>query len=110
MQTELRVIVADTVGRDYKQSRDVTPGGRRWTVSDFETKKAILLAGMVWGEMPTHLIREDLDDGRLTALNVEGFPPRTAELFAMRKRESNWQGPGRDLASASRSRKAAARA
>ena len=86
MQTELQIVVADTVGGDYEQSRDVTPGGRRWTVSDFQTKKAILLSGQGWGGMPTHLIEEELKDGRLTKLKVESFPRRTTELFAMRKR------------------------
>lgn len=86
MQTELQIVVADTVGGDYEQSRDVTPGGRRWTVSDFQTKKSILLSGQGWGGMPTHLIEEELAESRLTRLKVEGFPPRTTELFAMRKR------------------------
>ncbi len=86
MHIELQVVVADTVGGDFEQSRDLTPGGRRWTVSDFTTKKAILLSGQGWGGMPLHLIEDELAQGALTKLNVEGFPPRTSELFAMRKR------------------------
>ena len=86
LHTELQVVVADSVGGDFEQSRDLTPGGRRWTVSDFMTKKAILLSGQGWGGMPLHLIEEELAKGALTKLNVEGFPPRTSELFAMRKR------------------------
>ncbi len=86
MQSELQVVVADTVGGDFEQSRDVTPGGRRWTVSDFATKKAILLSGLGWGGMPLHLIQNELDQDRLAPLTVEGFPQRTTELFAMRKR------------------------
>ena len=86
MQTRLQIVVADTIGGNYEQSRDVTPGGRRWAVSDFQTKKAMLLSGLGWGGMPVHLIKNELVDGRLTVLKVEGFPSRTTELFAMRKR------------------------
>ncbi|MHA7819136.1 MAG: LysR family transcriptional regulator [Erythrobacter sp.] len=86
MHGELQVVVADTVGGDFEQSRDITPGGRRWTVSDFMTKKAVLMAGMGWGGLPIHLIESELAKGQLVALNVEGFPPRRADLFAMRKR------------------------
>lgn len=86
MQTELQVVVADTVGGDFEQSRDLTPGGQRWTVSDFLTKKSVLLSGIGWGGLPTHLIYRELADGRLVKLDVEGFPPRESELFVMRKR------------------------
>lgn len=86
MQTELQVVVADTVGGDFEQSRDLTPGGQRWTVSDFMTKKLVLLSGIGWGGLPTHLIDCELADGRLAKLDVEGFPPRESELFVMRKR------------------------
>ena len=86
MHSELQVVVADTVGGDFEQSRDLSPGGRRWTVSDFMTKKAILLSGQGWGGMPLHLIEDELAKGALTKLNVEGFAPRTSELFAMRRR------------------------
>lgn len=86
MQTELQVVVADTVGGDFEQSRDLTPGGQRWTVSDFMTKKSVLLSGIGWGGLPTHLMDRELADGTLVKLDVEGFPPRESELFVMRKR------------------------
>ncbi|MFL0357479.1 LysR family transcriptional regulator [Erythrobacter sp. GH1-10] len=86
MQNELQIVVADTVGGDFEQSRDVTPGGQGWTVSDFSTKRAVLLSVQGWGGMPLHLVRDDLSQGRLVALNVEGFPPRITELYAIRKR------------------------
>ncbi|MEM7705876.1 MAG: LysR family transcriptional regulator [Pseudomonadota bacterium] len=86
MQTYCQVVVADTVGGDFEQSRDVLPGGRRWTVSDFAMKKSILLAGLGWGGMPEHLIEEELASGALTRLDVEGFRARHSEIYAVRKR------------------------
>lgn len=86
MQAYLQVIVADSVGGDFEQSRDLMPGGRRWTVSDFQTKKAAVLAGMGWGGMPRHLVHEELSTGDLVALEVEGFRTKNAEVFAIRKR------------------------
>ncbi len=86
MQAYLQVIVADSVGGDSEQSRDIMPGGRRWTVSDFQTKKAALLACMGWGGMPEHLVKDELAQGDLIAIDVEGFPVRRSDVFAIRKR------------------------
>ena len=87
MQAYVQVVVADTGGGDYEQSRDLLPGGRRWTVSDFEMKKSVILAGHGWGGLPDHLIREELDSGALVPLNVEGFPPRHTEIYAIRRKD-----------------------
>lgn len=86
MQTHIQVVVSDS-GSTNKQSRGLLPGGLRWTVSDFATKKEILLANMGWGGMPQHMIQEELEQGDLVPLNVEGYPPVRAEHFVMRRRD-----------------------
>lgn len=86
MQAHIQVVVSDS-GSANKQSRGLLPGGLRWTVSDFATKKEILLANMGWGGMPQHMIQGELDQGDLVRLNVEGYPPVQAEHFVMRRRD-----------------------
>lgn len=87
MQSYTQIIVADSSSGAFAQSRDLLPGGLRWTVSDFAAKKEILLAKMGWGGIPTHMIRDELDKGELVPLNVEGYQPRQSHLFQIRKRE-----------------------
>ena len=87
MQTYVQVVVAGTGGKDYEQSRDLLSGGQRWTVSDLETKKSVILAQMGWGGIPEHMIEAELKSGELVPLNVEGFPPRHTEIFAIRRRD-----------------------
>ncbi|MEM7171760.1 MAG: LysR family transcriptional regulator [Pseudomonadota bacterium] len=87
MQTHTQVVVSGTGGRDFEQSRDVMTGGRRWTVSDFQAKKSVIMAGLGWGGMPDHLVEADLARGALVPLRVEGFPPRHTEIFAIRRRD-----------------------
>lgn len=86
MQSYTQIIVAGSSSKDYAQSRDLLPGGLRWTVSDFATKKEILLAGMGWGGMPEHLISTELAQGRLVPIQVEGYPPRQSQLYQIRQR------------------------
>ncbi len=87
MQGYTQVVVAGTGGRDYEQSRDVLPSGQRWTVSDFATKKSVIMAGLGWGGMPRHLVEEEIRKGDLVELTVEGFAPRHTEIFAIRRRD-----------------------
>ena len=56
-------------------------------VSDFEAKKSIIKAGLGWGGIPEHMIRDELASGALVPLRVDGFPPRHTEIFAIRRRD-----------------------
>ena len=62
-------------------------GGQRWTVSDFAAKKSVIKAGLGWGGIPEHLMVQDLANGELIPLTVEGYPPRHTEIFAIRRRD-----------------------
>lgn len=87
MQTYTQVVVSGTGSREFDQSRDVVSGAQRWTVSDFATKKSVIKAGLGWGGIPEHLISEELASGELVTLNVEGFPPRHTDIYAIRRRD-----------------------
>lgn len=87
MQSYTQIVVSDSGSGAFEQSRDLMPGGLRWTVSDFAAKKEVLLAQMGWGGMPKHLITEELKQGKLVELNVEGYPPRHSQLYQIRRRE-----------------------
>ncbi len=87
MQSYTQIVVADSSSGAFVQSRDLLPGGLRWTVSDFAAKKEILLAKMGWGGIPSHMIKKELDFGELVPLNVEGYQPRQSLLFQIRRRD-----------------------
>jgi DNA-binding transcriptional LysR family regulator len=89
MQSYTQVVVADSSSGAFAQSRDLLPGGLRWTVSDFAAKKEILLAKLGWGGIPTHMIEDELARGELVALNVEGYQKRQSQLFQIRKRDKD---------------------
>lgn len=84
-----QIVVGDSSSGAFTQSRDLLPGGLRWTVSDFAAKKEILLAKLGWGGIPTHMIKDELDHGNLIPLNIEGYPPRQSQLFQIRKRDKD---------------------
>nr|AYM52956.1 LysR family transcriptional regulator [Jahnella sp. MSr9139] len=48
---------------------------RTWRVVDLATKHALIAGGLGWGHMPEHLVRADLEAGRLVALDLEAWGP-----------------------------------
>lgn len=87
LQTYIQVVVAGTGGQNFEQSRDLLAGGNKWTVTDFSSKKEVILAGLGWGGLPDHFTTNERRSGQLVPIRVESFPPRTAVLHAIRRRD-----------------------
>src|SRR3984957_4614796 len=45
---------------------------RTWRLADLGAKKSMLLAGLGWGNMPAHLVEDEIKDGRLTVIQPAG--------------------------------------
>jgi len=87
MQGFVQVITAGTGGASHAQSRDLLPGGRKWTVSDLSAKKKVIVAGLGWGGLPDHMTVEERDSNALLPLNLERFPIRHTIIFKIRRRD-----------------------
>ena len=76
---QLQIVVPDpsplTEGRDFGV---LSPG--TWRVSDNETKRALILAGVGWGSLPLWLIERDLAEGRLVRVAAAEFGPQGETL------------------------------
>lgn len=46
---------------------------RTWRVVDLHTKHALLRAGLGWGNLPEHLVRDDLRTGKLVEIRPAGW-------------------------------------
>lgn len=56
---------------------------RTWRLSDLGSKHAFLKAGFGWGQMPLHLVAQDIRAGSLVKIRVEGAAART-QVLSMR--------------------------
>jgi len=54
---------------------------RTWRVRDLHTKHALLRAGLGWGNLPEHLVRDDLKARRLVKLRVEAWGEDEYKLY-----------------------------
>ncbi len=90
--TELRRFT-QVIARDSGQAAGlfdrelgVQKGQRRWYVSDLQTKKALLVAGLGWGRLPEHLIAAELAAGVLREIDLPlTHLPSEAKIFAFRQ-------------------------
>jgi DNA-binding transcriptional LysR family regulator len=61
---------------------------RTWRVVDLATKHALIASGLGWGLMPEHVVRADLEAGRLVGLRLDawGDEPLTRSLMLVWRR------------------------
>ena len=50
---------------------------RSWRLADLGAKKSMLIAGLGWGNMPAHMVEDEIKDGRLTVIQPAGFDSLT---------------------------------
>jgi len=64
-----------TAGRDYG-----VLSGRTWRLADLGAKQSMLLAGLGWGNMPAHMVEDDIAQGRLKVIRPVEFDAPRARL------------------------------
>ncbi|MFT3926525.1 MAG: LysR family transcriptional regulator [Myxococcales bacterium] len=87
LRTHTQVVLRESGRGELEHSVNVLEGGLRWCVTDIEAKKEILLAGMGWGGLPEHVVKNELLDGRLVALKIPSFNIQHIELSILRSRD-----------------------
>ncbi|WP_205909131.1 LysR family transcriptional regulator [Neorhizobium lilium] len=61
---------------------------KTWRLADLASKHMLMKAGIGWGYMPEPFIRDDIDDGRLIALNMPDAPPGDYSLHAIHRTDT----------------------
>ncbi|GEP12030.1 LysR family transcriptional regulator [Methylobacterium gnaphalii] len=65
----VQLVIADRTPLSEGQEFGIV-ATRTWRLSDLSSKRTLLLAGIGWGTMPTHLVQADIDAGRLVELHM----------------------------------------
>ena len=92
MKNHSQVIISS--GRKPTKAKyGVLEGGDQWRVNDFQTKKEIIMQGMGWGSLPEHLIQDEIEQGLLAPIKVEGQVEASPVDFRVVRLESETMGP-----------------
>ncbi len=76
-----------------ERSAGVINQSNSWSVSEFSSKKELILSGLGWGYMPIHMIEEELKSEKLIKVEPEPF---LAEIF-LAKIKNKELGPSSDF-------------
>ncbi|MCK6502153.1 LysR family transcriptional regulator [Myxococcota bacterium] len=89
VRSEVQIVISQRAGATRSGDHGVL-SATTWRVADAATKLALIRAGLGWGTLPLDLVREDLDQGRLTHLVLDhwGTDPLMAPLFAIMRADS----------------------
>lgn len=83
----LQLVLSDrshrTEGREFSVLSPLT-----WRLGDLSAKHALLNEGLGWGNMPTHMVRDDLKQGRLVELDLPEKPGADYTLSATWRRDA----------------------
>lgn len=83
----LQLVLSDrsslTHGREFSVLSPLT-----WRLADLSAKHALLKEGIGWGNMPTHIVREDIQQGRLVELHLPEKPGADYTLRATWRRDA----------------------
>lgn len=81
---------------DSNPAADVNFGlieaGQKWRVKDGQLKTHLILAGLGWGHLPEHDIKEKIESGELVVLDFKTTHPRDLEISLI-KLKDNRLGP-----------------
>lgn len=69
-----------------------TVAGASWRLADLSAKHALLKGGFGWGNMPLHMVADELERGELVALETESLSDIELTLHLVR-RDADWAGP-----------------
>lgn len=87
MRDHVQCVIRDTARHSPPRDYYVIEGARSWTVSDQLMKKELILQGMGWGHMPTFLIEDEMQSGRLLSIAGRHLQGGSGMLVAARRRD-----------------------
>lgn len=91
VREETQLVVTDASGLTDGRNFNVL-SYKTWRVSDIATKHQLIRGGLGWGGLPSSLVREDLQSGRLVVLKLDAYEQGEYPIYALRK-VSNPPGP-----------------
>jgi DNA-binding transcriptional LysR family regulator len=79
LRDDIQLVLSELQGEGHPDQAVLST--RTWRVRDLHTKHALLRAGLGWGNLPEHLVRDDLRAGRLVKIRVEAWGEDEYKLY-----------------------------
>lgn len=87
VREEVQLVVTDASGLTKGKDFNVL-SYKKWRVSDIATKYQLIKGGLGWGGLPASLVRNDIINGALKALELDAYEGGEYPLYALRKADT----------------------
>jgi DNA-binding transcriptional LysR family regulator len=87
VREEVQLVVTDASGITDGRNFNVL-SYKTWRVSDIATKHQLIRGGLGWGGLPAPLVREDIRNGDLVALDIDAYEVGEYPLYALHRTAS----------------------
>ena len=84
---ETQIVLGTLAGNNGHSYGSKIAGAKSVSVTDMNTKRSLILSGVGWGELPQHLVAEQLAEGSLVTLNIENRGELSLEQYLVRCRK-----------------------
>jgi DNA-binding transcriptional LysR family regulator len=71
LRDSIQLVLSELQGEGHPDQAVLS--SRTWRVRDVHTKHALLRAGLGWGNLPEHMVRDDVRARRLVKIRVEAW-------------------------------------
>jgi DNA-binding transcriptional LysR family regulator len=79
LSRSIQIVLSERGDRGVEDQGVLSP--RTWRVADLHTKHMMLRAGLGWGNLPEHLVHDDLRTKKLVAIRPEAWADGELRLF-----------------------------
>ncbi|MBB3945867.1 DNA-binding transcriptional LysR family regulator [Rhizobium skierniewicense] len=87
VREEVQLVVTDASGLTKGKDFNVL-SYKKWRVSDIATKYQLIKGGLGWGGLPASVVRDDIINGDLKALELDSYEGGEYPLYALRKADT----------------------
>ncbi len=87
VREEVQLVVTDASGLTKGKDFNVL-SYKKWRVSDIATKYQLIKGGLGWGGLPASVVRNDIINGVLKALDLDAYEGGEYPLYALRKADT----------------------
>ncbi len=84
----VQIVVADSSRQLKPKTAGVLKDAIHWTVNDFSIKRQLILAGLGWGNMPIHLVEEDLKSKRLVIIPYSTSINLLVDFYLLKRKDA----------------------
>lgn len=73
LKDDFQVVISNSAELSHHRTWGITSNERCYYVNDYAEKKNLIMSGLGWGRLPMHLIKDQLSDGSLIALDIPDY-------------------------------------